>query len=53
MQSYWANFARAGAFGPGWPAYLAASDENIVLDVPLAVEAGHKQTVCDFWDTLR
>ncbi|MBZ0232337.1 MAG: carboxylesterase family protein, partial [Deltaproteobacteria bacterium] len=50
VQGYWSRFARTGdpAGTPAWPAY-GASDTALVLDAPLATEAGIRDADCDFW----
>ncbi len=57
MQGYWTAFAHAGDpngnGAPMWPAYTAAGDQDMTLDLPAsAVETGHKKSQCDFWDSV-
>ena len=57
MQHYWFGLASTGdpnykgAFA--WPAYDAAGDKNIVLDVTLSSASGLQSGLCDFWDGLK
>ena len=56
MQGYWSRHAAsgdpngAGAFA--WPAYDAAGDQNLVLDLELSTQSGLQSDLCDFWDTV-
>ena len=56
MQAYWGRFAATGdpnAEGAvPWPRYDEAGDGNLVLDLPIVEETGHKQAQCDFWDSI-
>ena len=63
VSQYWTNFARSGnpnrpaVPAVSWPAYSAATDQVLRLDVASAEEGGIRvQTAlrkgaCDFWDT--
>lgn len=54
MMGYWSRLADKGdPNGEGafeWPKYDEATDENIVLEVPLSKQSGLKKEQCDFWD---
>jgi para-nitrobenzyl esterase len=57
MQGYWTRFAHAGdpngSGAPGWPKYSQSGDQDLSLDLPSpAVETGHKNAKCDFWDSV-
>jgi para-nitrobenzyl esterase len=59
MQGYWTRHAAAGDPNTGappgalaWPPYATATDENIVLGVPLSTTTGLRKAACDFWDAL-
>ena len=53
---YWSSFADTGtpqaAGAVAWPAYDAATDQNVQLDVVPALGFGLKKSVCDFWDSV-
>jgi carboxylesterase type B len=53
MQHCWARFALAGdpngGTEPAWPAYDAASDQNLAIAANLSVESGLSRADCDFW----
>lgn len=53
MQGYWARFAATGDPGgsPAWPVH-DATDPVLVLDDPLATQAGPRAADCDFWAPL-
>jgi para-nitrobenzyl esterase len=57
IMGYWTRFARSGdPNGEGavpWPAYTAARDEHLQLDLAPQVGRGLKQARCDFWDELQ
>jgi para-nitrobenzyl esterase len=48
----WANFARTGNPGHGWPRYTAERDEHFTIDLPPSVGAALDREACDFWDAL-
>ena len=59
MQGYWTRFARAGNPNPDplrntiqWPAYRAAGDTHLGLDLTIATGTGLRKEACDFWDGL-
>ena len=60
IQYYWTNFAKthnpsspANASYPVWPAYTAATEETLLLDVPPSTTAKlGDQCHCDFWDKV-
>jgi para-nitrobenzyl esterase len=60
MQGYWSRFAAAGdpnahdasATTVAWPAYAAASDTDLQLDLTIATQTGLRKDACDFWDGL-
>lgn len=52
VQGRWAEFARTGQPGDGWPRYTTAGDAHFVLDLPPAIGAHLHQATCDFWDAL-
>ena len=56
MLGYWTRFAATGdPNGNGaetWPAFDTASEENILLDLPLSVVTNHAEARCDFWDSI-
>jgi hypothetical protein len=36
-----------------WPAYTAAGDQDMTLNLPASmVETAHDKTNCDFWDSI-
>jgi para-nitrobenzyl esterase len=53
---YWGRFAATGdpngGTAPSWPAYSAAQDDALDLDMPLAPTSAIRGTRCDFWDQL-
>jgi para-nitrobenzyl esterase len=58
FQAFWGALARFGdpngnATQPVWPRFAAPAEQNIVLDVPVAVEASYGGALCDFWDTTQ
>jgi para-nitrobenzyl esterase len=57
MMGYWTRFAESGDPNGGgadaWPKYEQATDEHIILDLPISSGSAHKKAVCDFWDSLR
>lgn len=59
MMRYWTRFATTGTPNAGdggddvaWPAYDAATDRHLVLDVPIRADMNHRKRQCDFWDAL-
>ena len=56
IMGYWTRFAATGdPNGNGavpWPAYAAASDELLVLDMTIATASGTREEKCDFWDAF-
>ncbi len=56
MLGYWTRLAAKGdPNGNGaetWPAFDTASEENILLDLPLSVVTNHAEARCDFWDSI-
>jgi para-nitrobenzyl esterase len=56
MMSYWYGLTEKGdpnyEGGVQWPAYDAASDSHIQLDMTISAGAGLKKEKCDFWDAL-
>ena len=56
VDGYWFRFAVAGDPSGGgalaWPAYAPGTDENLVIDSPVATNAGLKKDTCDFWDSI-
>jgi len=55
MMDYWTRFATTGdpdGTPSSWPAYEAASDANIFLDVPTAAGAHLHETGCNAWDGI-
>lgn len=58
MAGYWARFAEKGKPNHGndgavnWPAYGVGEDpdRNLVVNVPITVNSGHRDTQCSFWD---
>ena len=54
MMDYWTNFAKFGTPNSQglfvWPPYQTATDLNVVLAMPPAVQRGLYSSVCDFWD---
>jgi para-nitrobenzyl esterase len=56
MMGYWGRLAAAGdpngGGAPAFPAYDAAKDGSLVLDLTIAPEAGLAKADCDFWDAL-
>jgi para-nitrobenzyl esterase len=60
IDGYWFSFVASGdpnasrAMGSVmWPAYTTSGDQNVVLDAPTSVGTHLKQSICDFWDTLK
>ena len=53
---YWGRFAATGdpngGSAPSWPAYSAAQDNALDLDMPLAPTQAIRAARCDFWDNL-
>ena len=52
VMELWANFARTGNPGHGWPRYTAERDEHFTIDLPSSVGARLDRETCDFWDAL-
>jgi para-nitrobenzyl esterase len=60
VDGYWFRFAQfgdpngtpEGGNALVWPAYDAASDQNLVIDSPVATNTGLDESACDFWDTI-
>jgi para-nitrobenzyl esterase len=57
MQGYWTAFANKGdpngSGAPMWPAYTAAGDQDMTLNLPTSmVESAHDKANCDFWDGI-
>lgn len=56
MLGYWTRFAATG--DPNnegtdvWPAFDTTTQQNMILDLPLATGTDHKQARCDFWDSI-
>jgi len=58
LGAYWTNFAASGTSpnkGPAggllaWPQF--SSDILMNMNIPLAVENGYLDNICDFWDTI-
>jgi para-nitrobenzyl esterase len=60
IDGYWFSFVASGdpnasrEMGTAmWPIYTMSGDQNIVLDAPTSVGSHLKQSICDFWDTLK
>jgi acetylcholinesterase/cholinesterase len=53
MQTYWANFAKTGNPGAGWPAMESKEEEAMVLETPksVVVKSGYAAK-CQLWDDL-
>ena len=53
---YWTSFAVDGVpSSPGqvaWPAYAAATDQNLNLNLVPSIQTGLKSDLCAFWDTV-
>ncbi|MEZ4307004.1 MAG: carboxylesterase/lipase family protein [Polyangiaceae bacterium] len=56
IMGYWSRHADKGDpngdGAPEWPAFSAAGDENIVLDLTISKQTGLRKQECDFWDTV-
>ena len=56
IQGYWSRHAANGDPNGGgafeWPAYDAAKDENLGIDVAITKQAALKSELCDWWDTI-
>ncbi|MFO0755402.1 MAG: carboxylesterase/lipase family protein [Byssovorax sp.] len=56
MVGYWSRLAASGdpngKDALAWPAYDAAGDQNIVLDLMLSTQSGLSKDDCDFWDGI-
>jgi para-nitrobenzyl esterase len=56
MQGYWARFGATGDPNGGgaqtWPVYTTATEQLVVLDEELGLDANFKAKKCDFWDGL-
>ncbi len=56
MMGYWGRMAAAGdpngSGASAWPAYTAAGDQNIVLDLAISTDTGLNAANCDFWDSI-
>ena len=55
MQTAWARFANLGQTDDPnlpWPAYAAATDDHVILDLPPATGQHLRAAQCDFWDSL-
>jgi para-nitrobenzyl esterase len=56
MMGYWGRLAASGKPGGegalAFPAYDAAKDQDLTLDLTIAAETGLAKADCDFWDTL-
>lgn len=62
INTYWGNFVHSGDPNAGrnnvtvtWPPYVQSAvngEQNIVLDVPAAVQDNLLKGYCDFWDRL-
>lgn len=56
MMGYWSRLASVGEPNVegalAWPAYSAATDQNIVFDLSLSTQTGLHAAQCDFWDGI-
>ncbi len=56
MMGYWGSFAAAsdpnGNGRAPWPAYDAAHETDMVLDLTPSTEDQYKRDACDFWDSV-
>jgi len=57
LGGYWTNLAASGSPNKGpagglldWPKF--SSDILMNMNIPLQVENGYLDNVCDFWDTV-
>ena len=57
IMGYWSRlgttFDPNGEGALAWPAYAAATDEHLVLDLELSVQTGLRKERCAFWDALQ
>ncbi len=52
MMAMWTRFATERVPDASWPAFTAASDQHLRIDLSTASGSGHKAAKCDYWDLL-